>query len=204
MTGYGLRYRESGTLSWNFETLTGTDRSHTVGNLVKGTNYEVQVQASNGNGTGEWSQSGTGRPGYVPPPPPPRLIEEEEEGTTTTTTGGGGGGGGGGGAFSGGGGFAFGGGGGVPAGPPRPPPLVGPQAVTRLFAPLLENGTLQRVWRFNNEDKSWTFYDPRPIFAQFNSLRLVRPPVILIVRVTRAQTFRGEQLSAGWNYINVR
>ena len=73
-----------------------------------------------------------------------------------------------------------------------------------MFAPLLENGTLERVWRFNNEDKLWVFYDPRPIFAQFNTLRLVRPPVILIVRVNRAQLFRGDRLSVGWNYISVR
>ena len=102
----------------------------------------------------------------------------------------------------GGGSFSFGGGGAVS--PPRAPALVGPQFVTRVFAPLLDNGTRERVWRFNNEDKSWTFYDPRPVFAQFNTLRLVTPPVILIVRVTRAQVFRGEQISTGWNYINVR
>ena len=171
----------------------GTNGAHTIENLIKDTTYEVQVRASNGSGGyGEWSQSGNGTPGYVPPPPPP---------VTPTPTLSSGGGGGGGGSFSFGGG---GGGGGAPVGPPRPPALVGPQAVTRVFAPLLDNGTLVRIWRFNNEDKSWTFYDPRPIFAQFNSLRLVRPPVILIVRVTRAQEFRGEQLSAGWNFINVR
>ena len=128
-----------------------------------------------------------------PPPPPPPPPEREEETTTTTTSTGGGGGGS----------FSF-GGGAAAVGPPRLPALVGQQFVTRVFAPLLENGTLERVWRFNNEDKSWTFYDPRPVFAQFNTLRLVTPPVILIVRVTRAQVFRGEQISAGWNYINVR
>ena len=195
ITGYELQYRINGTNdTWTPQFPPGTDRAHTIENLVKDTTYEVQVRATNGNGTSEWSQSGTGTAGFVPPPPPPPpppVIEEET--TTTTNTGGGGGGA-----------FSIGGGGGVSAGPQRPPALVGPQAVTRLFAPLLENGTLERVWRFNNEDKSWTFYDPRPIFAQFNTLRLVRPPVILIVKVTRAQVFRGERLNTGWNFINVR
>ena len=199
ITAYDLQYRESDSGgSWISQSVSGTDGAHTIENLIKDTTYEVQVRASNGSGGyGEWSQSGNGTPGYVPPPPPPVTPTP----VTPTPTPSSGGGGGGGGSFSFGGG---GGGGGAPAGPPRPPALVGPQAVTRVFAPLLDNGTLVRIWRFNNEDKSWTFYDPRPIFAQFNSLRLVRPPVILIVRVTRAQEFRGEQLSAGWNFINVR
>ncbi len=158
-----------------------------------GKTYTYQLRAFNADGNGEWSNEATATANNSPPPPPPPPPpEKEEEETTTTTTSTGGGGGG------------SGGGGGGVVGPPRLPALVGPQFVTRVFAPLLENGTLERVWRFNNEDKSWTFYDPRPIFAQFNTLRLVTPPVILIVRVTRDQEFRGEQISAGWNFINVR
>ena len=73
--------------------MAGTDRSHTIENLVKDTTYEVQVRAMNDSGGyGEWSQSGTGRPGNVPPPPPPII------GITGVTGAGGGGGGGGGGA----------------------------------------------------------------------------------------------------------
>ena len=205
VAGYDLRYRDSGGDIWISEVVTGTDPSFTIRGLTRGATYEVQVRAMNdaSGQYGEWSQSGSGRPGIAPPPPPPPpppVVTTETTGTGGGTGSSGGGGGGGGFAFSGG--AAF--GGGAPAGPPRPPALVGPQAVTRLFAPLLENGTLERVWRFNNEDKLWAFYDPRPIFAQFNTLRLVRPPVILIVRVNRAQVFRGERLNAGWNYISVR
>ena len=81
ITGYDLQYRESDSgASWIPQGVAGTDRSHTIENLVKDTTYEVQVRASNDSiGYGEWSQSGTGRPADVPPPPP--------------TTGGGGGGG---------------------------------------------------------------------------------------------------------------
>ncbi len=89
ITGYELHYRESDSGgSWIRQSVAGTDRSHTIENLIKDTTYEVQVRAMNDSGGyGEWSQSGAGKPGYVPPPPPPPPI-----------TGGGGGGGGGGGA----------------------------------------------------------------------------------------------------------
>ena len=84
ITGYDLQYRESDSSgSWIPESVAGTDRSHTIENLTKGTAYEVQVRAINDGSSryGEWSESGTGKPGSVSPPPPP--------------TGGGGGGGGG-------------------------------------------------------------------------------------------------------------
>ena len=94
ITGYDLQYRESSTDdSWASESVSGTNRSHTIENLIKGTTYEVQVRAMNDNsGFGALSQSGTGTPGHVPPPPPPPPPPK-----ATTTTGGGGGGGGGGG-----------------------------------------------------------------------------------------------------------
>ena len=107
ITGYELQYRESDSGEiWISETVSGTDRSHTVENLTKDTTYEVRVRAMNNvNGQyGEWSPSRTGRPGYVPPPPPPPPTppppEEREETTATPPSGGGGGGGGGGGAVS--------------------------------------------------------------------------------------------------------
>ena len=79
-TGYDLQYRKSGSGGrWIPETVSGTDRSHTIENLTKDTTYEVQVRASNdSSGYGQWSQSGTGTPGYVPPPPPPppQTIDE--------------------------------------------------------------------------------------------------------------------------------
>ena len=93
VTGYQLQYRESDSGgSWIPQSVAGTDRSHTIENLIKDTTYEVQVRAINdSSGYGEWSQSGTGKPGYVPPPPPIPPIT-----IGGTNTGGGGGGGGGG------------------------------------------------------------------------------------------------------------
>ena len=73
ITGYQLQYRESdGGGSWSPRIVAGTDRSHSIENLITGTTYEVQVRATNDSTQyGEWSQSGAGTPGFVPPPRPP-------------------------------------------------------------------------------------------------------------------------------------
>ena len=88
ITGYELQFRESDSAgSWIREFATGTDRSHTIGNLIEGTAYEVQVRASNDNsGYGEWSESGTGTPGST------SRTTRTTRTTTETSTGGGGGG----------------------------------------------------------------------------------------------------------------
>ena len=90
ITGYEVRYRVLGSNdNWRVETVSDTDRSHPIENLINGTGYEVQVRAMDvGSGHyGEWSESGTGIPGAI-----------------TTTPGGGGGGSGDSGGGSGGGG----------------------------------------------------------------------------------------------------
>ena len=70
ITGYDLQYRESGGVgSWIPQSVAGTDRSHTIENLTKDTSYEVQVRAMNDSGEyGGWSQTGAGKPRFVPPP----------------------------------------------------------------------------------------------------------------------------------------
>ena len=42
----------------------------------------------------------------------------------------------------------------------RPAAVTKPQAVASLFAPLLANGSLNRVWRFIETSRWWLFYDP--------------------------------------------
>ena len=202
VTGYELHYRELETDdSWTQELLGGTDRSHIIENLTNGTEYEVQVRASNGNGTGEWSLSGTGTPGYVPPPPPPPPPPPSPPVTTTTTTGGGGSGGGGGGGFAVGGGFA-------PPAPPQPPrPVVNVQSAKEVFRPLSENGSLVRVWRFLNRWQRWEFYDPDPDLDDFNTLERINlssdSPAIAIINVNSSQRFRGYTLRRDWNLIPI-
>ena len=40
---------------------------------------------------------------------------------------------------------------------------------------------LTRVWQFDNESQGWSFYDPRPEFADFNSLTEVSSGQIVTV-----------------------
>ena len=198
ITAYDLQYRDSGTNgSWIPVSVPGTDRSHIIENLTKGTRYEVQVRAQNDiGGYGEWSQPGTGTPGYVPPPPPPPpTVEEATSTTTTTTTTNTGGGGGGGGGF-------------VAVAPPQPPrPVNDFQPVGQVFRQLATNGTLVRVWRLIEPSQRWLFYDPRPEFGPFNTLRTINvasdPPAVAIMSVTRNQQFRGITLHAGWNFVPI-
>ena len=164
----------------------------------------------------------------APPPTPPTIVQrtpDSNSGSGSSGVGGSGGGSSGGGGSgsssggsgsssggSGGGGSSGGSGGGVVISSPGvrsvvpapPPALTGPQRVEDLFAPLIANKTLVRVWKFNSRDQSWTFYDPDPVMAPFNTLTTVTPPVILIVKVTQTQRFREETLHTGWNYINIR
>ena len=58
-----------------------------------------------------------------------------------------------------------------------------------------------RVWRYSNADKSWSFYDPRPAFADANTLTMAAGGNIVWVNVAADQTFQGQALTAGWNLI---
>ena len=60
ISDYDLRYRKSGASDWTDHAFTGTGTRTTLGSLLLGTAYEVQVRASNAEGTGDWSDSGTG------------------------------------------------------------------------------------------------------------------------------------------------
>ena len=75
----------------------------------------------------------------------------------------------------------------------------------QLFQQLSANGTLGRVWRLIEPSQRWLFYDPRPEFAPFNTLRTINlasdPPAVVIVHVSRRQQFRGLPLYIGWNFV---
>ena len=60
VTGYGLQYRESGVTGWTAHSHSGTGASATISGLAAGTEYQVQVSASNDEGTSDWSASGVG------------------------------------------------------------------------------------------------------------------------------------------------
>ena len=82
LSGFGIRYRRTGTTSWTTRTLndfddgtnpphncnsadingvaTGTSFSCTITGLLSDVSYDVQVRATNSYGSGQWSTTGTG------------------------------------------------------------------------------------------------------------------------------------------------
>ena len=60
ITDYDYRHRTSPAGSWTAVTgTTSTALSATITGLAEGTSYDVQVRATNDEGTGDWSDSGT-------------------------------------------------------------------------------------------------------------------------------------------------
>jgi len=60
ITGYTVRYRADGTTAWTEQAASGSPV--TITGLTNGTNYEVQIRASNANGNGSYSSSTTAIP----------------------------------------------------------------------------------------------------------------------------------------------
>ena len=69
VTDYDVQYREGSGGSFTSVTHDGTATTTRITGLTAGTTYEVQVRATNDEGIGEWSASGTGLvPGANNPP----------------------------------------------------------------------------------------------------------------------------------------
>ena len=60
ITDYAVQYRVSGDTAWTAASHSGTDLTVTLTGLTAGTGYEVQVQATNAEGTSAWSAAATG------------------------------------------------------------------------------------------------------------------------------------------------
>ena len=60
ITDYDVRYRKGTTGNFTDADYTGTTTSMTLTGLTAGTSYQVQVQATNDEGTGAWSDIGIG------------------------------------------------------------------------------------------------------------------------------------------------
>ena len=66
ITGYGLRYKMSSAADWTVMSASVTGTSTTLTGLSAGTSYDVQVNATNADGTSGWSKSGTGSTAAAP------------------------------------------------------------------------------------------------------------------------------------------
>ena len=60
ITDYDVQYREGTSGSWSDGGHAGAATTATLSGLSENTSYQVQVQATNDEGTGSWSDSGTG------------------------------------------------------------------------------------------------------------------------------------------------
>ena len=63
ISGYGLRYRAGISGSWTDGPQNRPGASASIASLTAGTSYQVQVRATNAEGDGPWSASGTGSTG---------------------------------------------------------------------------------------------------------------------------------------------
>ena len=66
ITGYKVRYRKGTTGDFTDWPHTGTATTTTITGLEPNTSYQVQVRAKNDEGTGPWSEAGTGKTDYQP------------------------------------------------------------------------------------------------------------------------------------------
>ena len=86
ITGYDVEYRKQGAEGWltNNVTVSGA----TITGALPDTNYEARVRAKNDEGTGEWSEPGTGRSGTTPPAQQKNLTVSYQPAAYTVNEGG--------------------------------------------------------------------------------------------------------------------
>ena len=75
ITDYDVQYKAKAANAWSSHSFTGTGTSTTISSgITNGTGYEVQVRATNRNGTGAWSPSASQKAGVPAAPAPPTLV----------------------------------------------------------------------------------------------------------------------------------
>ena len=60
ITDYQIQYRKAGIESWSSRNHNGTATTNDIGGLDINSQYQVQVRATNSDGTGPWSDTGLG------------------------------------------------------------------------------------------------------------------------------------------------
>ena len=86
ITGYDVEYRKQGAAGW--QTNNVTVFGATITGALPDTNYEARVRAKNDEGTGEWSEPGTGRSGTTPPAQQKNLTVSYQPAAYTVNEGG--------------------------------------------------------------------------------------------------------------------
>ena len=87
----------------------------------------------------------------------------------------------------------------------KAPAASSTDATETVFADVIAaDDNLVRVWRFSNATQSWDFYDPRPAFADANTLAKTGAGDIVWVNVNTEQTFQAQTLFPGWNLISLK
>ena len=75
VSDYDVQYRATGGTDWTNAGYDGTETATTIASLSAATTYEVQVRATNDEGTGDWSATGRGAT-LVPPNFPPVFTDQ--------------------------------------------------------------------------------------------------------------------------------
>ena len=74
---------------------------------------------------------------------------------------------------------------------------------TEAFGDVIENGTLTRVWYLDRQTQTWSFFDPAPEFAEFNTLNEVSTGQIVTIIMNAQDTFQGQTLYVGSNPVSI-
>ena len=75
------------------------------------------------------------------------------------------------------------------------------RASDEAFADLIDNGTLTRVWHLDAATQTWSFFDPAPEFADFNTLTEVSSGQIVTIIMATQDEFQGRSLYVGSNNV---
>ena len=62
------------------------------------------------------------------------------------------------------------------------------------FTDIISSGTLTRVWNLDRATQTWSFFDPSPEFAEFNTLTEVTSGQIVTIIMNAQDTFQGQTL----------
>ena len=81
---------------------------------------------------------------------------------------------------------------------------VGNNVQSAIVAPLGSN--LTRIFNFNNETKTWAFYDPDPTFSSINSLNVISSGSVYWIKIKYDTTVilnrTVRKLYEGWNLVS--